>query len=179
MATYTFSLDSYEIKDTRSPHEDTIYVALGLTVNGQQAANAQTKFMGNQNNGTHPVGLSFANVAVPDGAEVTMTYHIVNSGNKNPSAVEQALGDLVGQEIPFTGPVSSWLERTVTGFVNTRCDGPITPPEGRAITWHTFELNGLAPGVKAVDTINERGTDSPSGCGSNSHYIVTFSVTPQ
>lgn len=93
MAKYTFSLDSYEIKDTRSRHEDTNYVSVGLSVNGIQVGEPLTKFMGNQNNGSYEVGLAFENVEVPDGAHVVMIYNILNKGHGDQNETIQVITD--------------------------------------------------------------------------------------
>ena len=54
MPKYKIKLDRYEIKDTRSRHEDTNYITAGLSVNGQPIGESEIKFMGDQNNGTYP-----------------------------------------------------------------------------------------------------------------------------
>ena len=60
---YMFSLDSFRITDTRSLHKDTDYASLSLAV-GSAPALTKTKAMGDLNNGTFKVGLTFDNVAV-------------------------------------------------------------------------------------------------------------------
>src|SRR6185436_3137415 len=99
MARYTFSLDSYEIKDTRSLHEDTNYVTVGLNVNGQPVGSPLTKFMGNQNNEKFHVGLGFPNVEVPEGPTVIFNYQILNSGHKSHAEVEKALREATIQHM--------------------------------------------------------------------------------
>jgi|GEM_PF-6788218 len=68
MATpFTFTLDSFQITDTRSLHKDTDYVSFTLVVNpqgGKGKPQTLKKSMGDLNNGTFPVNLSFPNVTV-------------------------------------------------------------------------------------------------------------------
>jgi hypothetical protein len=87
---YTFSLDSFTILNTRARHLDTDYVGISLAVAGQ-APMAQTRAMGDLNNGTYNTGLAFENVAVDDDQAVIFSYFIVNNGHSDPNAVEKAL----------------------------------------------------------------------------------------
>jgi hypothetical protein len=92
--TITFSLDSFRITDTRSRHEDTDYVSFTLLVrdsNGNGTPKTLTKSMGNLNNGTYQVGLSFPNVVVPTNGSVVFNYLIVNSGHSSESDIDKAL----------------------------------------------------------------------------------------
>jgi hypothetical protein len=166
----TFSLDSWVVRETRSLHNDTNHVAVALSVNGQMVGGGpQTKFMGNQNNGTFPVGLSFPDVEVPTNAIVTMSYEIVNSGH-SPSAVADALKAALESRIAKSAG-------KLVDLVFANCDGPITPPHGRQIVWNDSELAAISSGTTFTDKQDEPGNDSPHGCGSNSHYIVQYSVT--
>jgi hypothetical protein len=170
MPKYTFSIDNYVIRETRSLHNDTNHVAVALSVNGQMVGGGpQTKFMGNQNNGTFPVDLSFPDVEVPANAVVTMAYEIINSGH-SPSAVADALKAAL--ESGITKSAGKLVD-----LVFANCDGPITPPHGRQIVWKDGALESISSGTTFTDKQNEPGNDSPHGCGSNSHYIVQYSVT--
>ncbi|MDQ6876463.1 MAG: hypothetical protein M3082_01950 [Candidatus Dormibacteraeota bacterium] len=185
MRKYTFKLDQYQIKTTRSRHKDTNYISAALTVKDNETAAPVTKgtltrFMGDQNDGFFPVGFSWDNLEVPEGGLVTMTYQIMNSGHKDHAKAEKALTEVVtGQSSGSEssgGTLKDLLLEFATGLLLVDCDGPIAPPEGRHIVWHTFELNPMVPGTTGSDTINEHGNDSPVGCGKNSHYIVHVSV---
>lgn len=183
MANYSFGLVKYDILDTRSRGEDTNYVTAALSMNGQPIGVPKVKFMGNQNNGSFPLGFTWPDVNVPPGGEVTLLYQILNSGHQNPAQLEKALSDVARQELPAQIP-NSWTEELAKTFLKhsikllfPNCDGPIAPPEGRRIVWHDFELKKVAPGQTSEDKIQERGNDSPSGCGKNSHYVVHVSVS--
>src|SRR5258708_3440734 len=120
-STFTFTLDSFKITDTRSRHEDTDYVSFTLLVkpaNGEGTPQTVTKYMGDVNNGTFKVGLSFPSVSVGPTDSVVMNYLIVNTGHKNPSQTVTTLenagtqlatkggtaaGALIGSSIPGLG----------------------------------------------------------------------------
>jgi hypothetical protein len=176
MAKYTFTLDKYEIKKTRSRHEDTNYVTAVLSVNGHPIGNPKTKFMGNQNNGTFAVGFSWPDVEAPDGATVSLNYLILNSGHKHPDKLEKALSLMAQQAVNLESDVTKWLLQQGITLAFADCDGPITPPAGRKIQWSTSDLKTVARGTKFHDKQNEPGNKSPVGCGGNSHYIVHYTV---
>ena len=71
MAVFSFTLDSFQITDTRSLHEDTDYVTYTLVVkdqNGNGGPRMLTKYMGDVNNGVHAVNLTvFQHYGQPDG----------------------------------------------------------------------------------------------------------------
>jgi hypothetical protein len=174
MPKYTFSLDKYDIKDTRSRHEDTNYVTAVLSVNGNTIGEPKTKFMGNQNNGTFPVGFRWSDVDVPEGSSVALLYQILNSGHKDHAALEQALGQMTKAQLTNDVDWKKWLADQVMHLAFADCDGPIAPPGGRRIEWDSFALKNA--GAKFEDKQDEPGNDSPSGCGGNSHYIVHYTV---
>jgi hypothetical protein len=97
--TFTFTLDSFRITDTRSRHEDTDFVSCTLQVKSANASGTpktQTKSMGNLNNGTFKVGLSFPNVSVGPNQTAVFNYLIINSGHKSESAIYTALENAGG-----------------------------------------------------------------------------------
>lgn len=174
MPKYTFSLDKYEIKDTRSRHEDTNYVTAVLSVNGTIIGKSQTKFMGNQNNGMFNVGFRWPDVDVPENSRTVFLYQILNCGHKKTGDIEQVLGQLVEAQLTNDLDWRKWLASHVLQLVFANCDGPITPPGGRKIEFSSEALQNA--GAKFEDKQDERGTDSPPGCGDNSHYVVHYTV---
>ena len=94
MAVFSFTLDSFQITDTRSLHNDTDYVTYTLLVKAQDGSGTPrtlTKAMGDVNNGVHAVNLSFSNVQVNPTDTVVLNYLIVNSGHKGQSQVISAI----------------------------------------------------------------------------------------
>ena len=164
---YDFEVSSYQILKPRSLHKDTNYIAVALEVNGHMVGTPQSKFMGNQGPGKYHVGIRFPNVKVEGNSIVTMKYHFINKGHADDG----------------TAVIESILRSTFSsagGLLNiafANCDGPITPAEGRRLEWNMVDLSVVAPGRPFVDKQNEPGSDSPHGCGDNSHYIVEYTVS--
>jgi hypothetical protein len=189
-ATFSFTLDSFQITDTRSLHQDTDYVTFTLLVkpqNGTGTPQTLKKSMGDVNNGTHSVNLTFSNIVVRPTDTVTLNYLIVNSGHKNPSQVESALesaatklattgGAALGNAIipgfgSLLGMAAGWLAGELVTIINANCDGAVAGEQD------TFTYNDLMARV-AHGPFNQStkhpGTNSPSGCGRNSSYIVNW-----
>ena len=99
---YTFTLDSFRITDTRSVHNDTDFVSIGVAVGNNPPITVPVKDMGDVNNGTHTVNLSIPNVSVAPDQKVAFSYSIVNSGHDKDS-LEKALtpvaGDAAGKAV--------------------------------------------------------------------------------
>ena len=194
--TFTFTLDSFRITDTRSRHEDTDFASLTLLVraaDGSGTPQTQTKSMGNLNNGTFNVGLSFANVPVDPSGSVVFNYLIVNSGHKSEGDINNALetvggslaekglvagGTAIGTAIlpglgTILGAIGGWLAGEVKGILAANCDGPVAA-EQVTLNYNDL-LSKTANGPYKHETPNP-GTDSATGCGSNSMYYVTWHI---
>src|SRR5215831_12054073 len=91
---FTFTIENFRITDTRSRHNDTDFVSFTLLVKssaGTGTPKTLTKSMGDVNNGTHTVNLTFSNIAVQPTDTIVLNYLIVNAGHKNPSQVVSGL----------------------------------------------------------------------------------------
>jgi hypothetical protein len=96
---YTFKLESFEINNTRSRHDDTDTVTFGLQVGTAQFP-VQSFFAGDLNNGIYPVNLKFGSVLITDGTSIAVfTYEIYNGDASQLStslvALNQSLLDRV------------------------------------------------------------------------------------
>lgn len=191
MAVFSFTLDSFQITDTRSLHEDTDYVTYTLLVKAQDGSGTPrtlTKAMGDVNNGVHTVNLSFSNIQVNPTDTVVLNYLIVNSGHKSPSevtsAIESAAGKLASQGgtllgnaiVPgiggsILGPAANWLVSQLVGIINANCDGPVAAEQD---TLKYSDLLANTANGQFKHSTKHPGTDSPRGCGSNSVYIVNW-----
>jgi len=200
--TATFSLDSFRITDTRARHNDTDYVSFTLLVRdaaGKGTPQTLKKSMGDVNNGTHAVGLSFPNVVVPTDGSVVFNYLIVNSGHSSEGTIDQALetvggslaekglvagGTALGTAIlpglgSILGAIAGWLAGEIKNILTANCDGPVAA-EQVTLTYKDL-MAKTASGPYSHETPNP-GTDSSIGCGSNSMYYVTWHIargTPQ
>jgi hypothetical protein len=194
--TATFSLDSFRITDTRSRHEDTDYVSFTLLIrdaNGNGTPQTLKKSMGNLNNGTFNVGLSFPNIVVPTNGSVVFNYLIVNSGHTSESDIDKLLeaaggalaqkglvagGTALGTAIlpglgTILGAIAGWLATEISSIFNANCDGPVAA-EQVTLTYADL-MAKIANGPYTHETPNP-GTDSATGCGGNSMYYVTWHV---
>jgi hypothetical protein len=191
MAAFTFTLDSFQITDTRSLHNDTDYVTYTLLVKAQDGSGTPrmlTKSMGDVNNGVHAVNLSFSNVQVNPTDTVVLNYLIVNSGHKSPSQVISAVestatklatqgGALLGNAIvpgiggSILGAAAGWLAGELLGILTANCDGPVAAEQD--VLKYSDLIADTAHGQFTHST-KHPGTDSARGCGSNSVYIVNW-----
>ncbi|MGA8086102.1 MAG: hypothetical protein WCA10_02275 [Terracidiphilus sp.] len=194
--TATFSLDSFRITDTRSRHNDTDYVSFTLLVrdaSGKGTPQTLKKSMGDVNNGTHAVGLSFPNVVVPTNGSVVFNYLIVNAGHSSEGTVDKALetvgsslaekglvtgGTALGTAIlpglgTILGAIAGWLAGEIKSILTANCDGPVAA-EQVTLTYKDL-MAKTANGPYRHET-PQPGTDSATGCGSNSMYYVTWHI---
>lgn len=186
-ARFTLTLESFEIANTRALHEDTDYISLAAKVGDQQPVH-QTQFVGDVNNGVHPVGVRLNPFdIVPEGSQdLNFSYLIVNSGyakshEKDAEATSDTISDLTQAVLTILYPSwsAAWtVANALTHWLNhvfgADCDGLVAAdqvmvPSGLLDTW-----------TKASGRHREKryypGTDSAVGCGSNSEYYVTWSI---
>jgi hypothetical protein len=197
---FTFTLNSFKITETRALHNDTDYVSLSVRV-GTKPPTTVVKSMGDVDNGTHEVNLSVPNVAVSPTEAVAFTYSIVNAGGipkfeqtllkaaesaaqKLGDDAVKALGDLINDLLPGSGPFIDaigdaawgWLAGKIDGFLTPGgCNGPVAGGDkaysGKQLAYQT------ADGEVITSIQLNKGTNSPDGCGSNSRYYVTWSIS--
>jgi hypothetical protein len=195
---YTFTLNSFRITDTRSQHNDTDFVSIAVTVGSNPAITLPAKSMGDVNNGTHAVNLSIADVEIPAGQVVAFSYSIVNSGHDKDSvsqalqklvsaasskavaagagAVGTGVGGPIGAGLAIIGTqAGGWAMGKLESILFANCDGTVAAGD------HVFNAAQLAQqtagGKVASFTDENKGTDSNWGCGGNSHYFVTWSIS--
>lgn len=197
---YTFTVESFRITDTRSLHNDTDYVSLAVVVGLNPPITVPAKSMGDVNNGTHTVNLSIPNVAVGPNDAVAFTYSIVNSGYSSnlveealqkavsaasskaaaaaAGAVGGALGGPAGSIISTVGTAAfGWLAGKLEGVIFPNCDGVVAGAD-HAFTGEQL-VSQTANGRVITATDLNKGSNSPDGCGSNSVYYVTWSISTQ
>jgi hypothetical protein len=197
---YTFTLNSFKITDTRAPHHDTDFVSLAVAVGNNPPSTVPTKSMGNLNNGTYQVMLSIPNIEVPAGETVAFSYSIVNTGHDK-DTVSQALQKVVtagaskaaerGAAVLGTavgGPLGgvlavvgtkagTWLAGKIGAIVFANCDGTVAAADH---VYNGARLAQLTTNGQIISVTDDcHGTDSDWGCGGNSHYYVTWSISAQ
>ena len=99
-------------------------------------------------------------------------------------AVSSAGGALVGAMIgnaavplfgAAVGAICGWISAELTSLITANCDGPVIDTNltfsGQSLWDLTEQGGGVATGV-----VEQRGWDSASGCGANSHYTSTWQI---
>jgi hypothetical protein len=202
-ASYTFTLDSIDISNTRSRHEDTNHASVSAAV-GNNPPTTVLKDLGDQNNGHHPIGLRIGPVLVNDpNIGVVFNYLIINSGHQNPGEVAKALttvgnalaskgaqaatsaigaavglsaGSVVLPVIGSTlGALAGFLVGGLADIFGANCDGPVASEQ---LAFKGIDLFNRTAIVKSFHHATfHPGIDSPSGCGSNSKYIANYTIS--
>jgi hypothetical protein len=205
MATYTFSIPKFHIKDLRSAHSDTLFASTGLRVNNASGGlhrdwGAQGVAFGDRNKGDDVADqLTWMNVDVPDptpenpdGGAVYWTYLLVNNGhtdsgwiavlNKAADAAAGALAQGVVQggtvnPANLTGVAAVLGLQEMLNLLTADCDGTV------AVGTFAYTAAQLGRMVGENDplldvTQDNPGTKSTIGCGSNSDYQVEYVIHP-
>jgi len=106
-----------------------------------------------------------------------MTYLIVNSGHNQDDLskkLEQAAQSLLNKvgDLTGLGAIANFFGNQLLGIIFANCDGYVAGDHIR------FTGASLARfGASHQETRNYPGLDSPVGCGANSIYKVTWSVS--
>ena len=201
---FSIGLDAFGITNTRSRHLDTDFVTVSLVV-GSRPPLTQSRALGDLNNGNFPLNMHFVNVPIAPDETAILTYNMVNNGHQDAGAVIQALekatemlaeqggkaaataiGSAIGAAlgaaigtgiVPILGTalgaLAGWIVTSGFGLIFANCDGPV------ASGVHVLtgaQLSAAAAHGGIVVTDDHPGVDSASGCGSNSHYSVTWSA---
>lgn len=183
MALFNFTLDSFSITQTRSKHEDTNFVAFTLKL-GSLDPKPLFKAMGNVNNGTHQVQLSFSGIEVGQDDSFLLNYLILNAGSASSAEVQTALQNLginwangQGPTPPQTasalGAGHDWFNTELQGILRSKCDGVVAAEQSRFVYG---DLLKLIPNTTFTHQTVHAGTHSPSGCGNNSQYTVNWNL---
>jgi len=179
---YVISLDSFHIDNTRSWHEDTDHVSLGMKVGDQMMGDVLVMHMGDVNNGNHPVGLHVGPFHIDNPATpITFNYQIMNSGHKSYEDIQKALKDGANALASSSAVTGNWW--AAAGIVVAKwgidigladCDGPVAVDQ--VVVPGADLINWTAGHGMYNETRSYPGTDSQAGCGGNSRYTVTWSV---
>ncbi len=101
-------------------------------------------------------------------------------GNAAAAALGAMIGSFLGLAIPVPllgsalGALGGWLIADAWGFLFPCCDGPVAA--GYHV-WSSSYLQQATAGGAITVTENHPGVNSPSGCGGNSNYNVTWTVS--
>jgi hypothetical protein len=197
-----FILDNFRIAETRSRHEDTVWVSLSITVGSNDPITAVTK-IGNRNNGTFAVR-RHVSADIPEDADIPVAFNllIVNNGhgdNKLENALQTAVstlgtegikaattavGGAVGASlgaslgtaiVPLIGTGIGALGGWVVGKIGDTLFADCDGPVAASVRIMTSKqiVDAAVAGHEITETVEHPGIDSPRGCGDNSKYFTT------
>jgi hypothetical protein len=176
---YVFTVDSFSILNTRSRHTDTDYVSIDVAVD-DHVYKSPVKAMGDLNNGNFVPTLSVGPISIDSPtAKVVVNYSIINAGHGDPSQIKQAISTGSGAALKNADIGEPWksIANAVidlgSALFFANCDGPVVTDQR---TFTGAQIIEMAQ-PKWAASKEFAGTDSPSGCGSNSRYIVSWSIT--
>jgi hypothetical protein len=198
---YSFWVPEFTIHSTRALVNDTDYATLGVVItdaDGKQVAQygPSTVSLGNLDEGTYPLNMHVAGIAVPPGGTMGVSFTILNHGSsKAEQDIESALTEFgsdimkglsagaMGVAAALAVELSSWEASLVAALGDAvltviekllaDCDGIVV---GASLSLSYSDLtsnSGAAPWSWSTDY---QGTTSSSGCGANSDYSVSYAV---
>jgi hypothetical protein len=203
----TLSLDNFRITETRALHNDTDFVTVSIKVGDADAiTKTQAMGDVNNGTHDVGLGVS-ADIKIDADVPVAFSYLILNNGHGNPSDVQKgiqsalsALGTAgtaaaakaVGKEIaeligaalgtaavPIVGSalgaLSAWAVIKVGSVLFANCDGTVAA--GISIYSSKQLVQNAISGNKITGTTEHKGLTSQTGCGSNSHYFTTSTIS--
>ncbi|AYK07556.1 hypothetical protein [Brevibacillus laterosporus] len=171
---YRISIDNFRVTNTRSRHNDDNVISLAVKVGDHEPVEASERIDG-INNGTHSTRVSID--LDSQGKDVSFCYLIVNKGHSNNEEnARKAISEAAkaASSAAGLGPVGDVVGRIVNAiFAN--CDGIVA--QDRIVYSNTNLVNLTGQTGKHSETRFYPGSDSPEGCGSNSEYYVTWTIT--
>lgn len=182
--TYKFVIDTLIIDTTRSLQQDTDWASLGVSVNNQ-VFTPKTNFVGNLEPYANAIDLEVGPIPIPDDANVpvSIAYLIVNSGSapSSPSNAEYimdaATDALLLSYAPGSGSALEFADRHVGDLLTSYCDGTVVADKIVTNGNQLAEFWTANPGKKHREYPGHyHGTDSATGCGSNSDYQLSWTV---
>lgn len=187
MPLFTFSLDSFQITQTRSAHKDTDYVIFTLKINGlAQPESFPVKSLGNLNNGTFNIGFVAPDNPIYPDSPVVLNYLIVNSSldlNTVTAVLSTISDDLaLGPPLGLT-PLTSALQYVSTQYASQlsriikpgTCDGLVAAEQINLTYEELVSYTARSPYFQ--QSTSHIGTKAPSGCNSKpSAYVTHWSM---
>ena len=182
-ASYTFKLENVTIRNLRSKKSDTDLLASTAVINGTQAQIGQTR-LGDLQQGSHDISFLTEIDEVAPTDRINFAYTIANSGSSDAQTVDNALAGIIGKIAPVVVPdkttsalialaAQAWT--VLFNLLDPDCDGPVVADSISATGADLASWTQAGPLTRTVSFV---GSNSASGCGSNSFYEVTYSIAP-
>ena len=179
-ARFRLSVDFVQVDTARSLNADTDYGQCSVRA-GNWATRTATQTIGDIG-GTNPkqsqTNLLFIDPVDLDYCEpVIFNYSVVNNGHDGDATVDAFLTksaeELIEKLSDIDGPLVDYLLNSFFNIVFADCDGWVVVDQhqfvGRDV--HLKTVSGTA-----TQTQTYPGYDSPTGCGANSQYELTWSM---
>jgi hypothetical protein len=187
MPLFTFSLDSFQITQTRSAHKDTDYVIFTVKINSlARPESFPVTSLGNLNNGTFNIGfISSDNTIYPD-SPVVLNYLIVNSSldlNTITTVLSIISEDLALGPALSLPPLTSALELVSQQYASElsriikpgSCDGLVAAEQINLTYEELVSYTARSPYFQQATS--HIGTKAPGGCNSKpSAYLTHWSM---
>lgn len=153
---------------------------------GLLAPQIAVKSLGNLNSGNLAIDVALLGIDLEPGIPFVFNYLIVNAGSASEGNVFAALENASilwsnGQGGPASANLTGALEDGQTWFNDelksvlnpNSCDGMVAAEQNHL----TYEaLTSMLSNDSFRHTTNHPGVRSPSGCGPNSQYMVTWEI---
>jgi hypothetical protein len=197
MDRYSLIVEQFTIHDTRALHNDTLWLNVSAFVDGDLVDSWSDK-LGDFNNGTYFTPQSVRDhpptVINDPQSKVQFIFQLVNNGNVpsgqlsgRAAATADQLAGITSNLAGVAGLAAAaasgyfWAAIAIEGFANlwswldTDCDGPVAVDQVSGPRyWLDARTENVAHAIQV--TKNYPGSDSPTGCGSNSNYDVEWSL---
>jgi hypothetical protein len=187
MPLFTFSLDSFQITQTRSAHKDTDYVVFTVRKNAIDPPESfPVTALGNLNNGTFNIGFTSADNTIYPDSPVVLNYLIVNSSmgiNAVTSALSTISDDLALGPLLGLPPLTSALEYVSTQYARQlspiikpgSCDGLVAAEQINMTYEELVSYTARSPYFQQATS--HIGSKAPGGCNSKpSAYVTHWSM---
>jgi hypothetical protein len=183
---YILRLHAFSISNTMARHTDTDWVYFTVRIGDTTFPTRYAK-IGDLNNGDYTLDWDFGPSPVKPNDLVIITYQIVNSGhgsaqdavdiaNATQGAVATIASGIVPPAAPIIGIISGALAVVggILHLVFANCDGIVL---NDAVTGNGQNLNDWTHDTGShAETRSYTGPETPTGCGSNAQYTVTWSI---
>jgi len=187
---YDVAFSAIRIRNTRSRHQDTLWIRISVSVDGQDRGTANWDGTGgrDKNNGYFDglrnaqgklIGVSTG--PITDGSAVKVSFLVLNSGHTpNEKAYSDALAAISSAATTYGG-LWGYLIGSLTAvaslFVGANCDGPVAADAFTVTGKQIREGINVHPYYNWVNPSGYIGPNSPQGCGSNSNYDAVVQFT--
>jgi hypothetical protein len=180
-ANYLFDVENVTIRHLRSKNNDTLDLSAGVMVNGTPS-DVGNLSLGKLQAGSHAVNFPVLIDSVAPADRINIAYSGLNAGHPTDQKTVSLVTGIIGQiwqVVPVYGSLLGKVTDAIGSLINIAnpdCDGPVVAGSVPATGTELFQMTHSGSTYRR--TLSFPGVDSSAGCGGNSYYEVTYSVTP-